>query len=134
MDNNILRFLQEEHSDYETPLYLTERMKDRDAPYHDEGCYPFEDNSYEYSENPLTDEEIDAWEDEQYKKRLNISRDEKGRLHKGSTIAKKRRCDEDEIWLLYSQQKCTVKEIVDLRGCSKSTVYNVIKKYKEKGM
>lgn len=81
---------------------------------------------------PPTDEEIEAWEDEEYKKKINISRDEKGRLHKGAMIAKKRSCDEKEIWRLYNTGRYTVKDIVGLKGCSKSTVYNVIKKYKEK--
>ncbi len=85
-----------------------------------------------YRENPLTDEEIDAYEDKEYRKALNISRDEKGRLTKGSVLAKKRNCDEDDLWFLYNQSGCSVKEIVALRGCSKSTVYSVIKKHKQK--
>ena len=86
---------------------------------------------YQYSENPTTDEEIALHDDEEYKKKLNLARDEKGRLKKGATIARKRICDEEDLWSLYSGG-CTVKEIIELRGCSKSTVYNVIKKYKEK--
>ena len=81
--------------------------------------------------SPPTDEEIDLYNDEQYKKKLNLARDEKGRLKKGATIARKRICDEEDLWWLYSKGR-TVKEIIELRGCSKSTVYNVIKKYKEK--
>ena len=87
---------------------------------------------YEYQCSPPTDEEIALYNDEQYKKKLNLARDEKGRLKKGATIARKRICDEEDLWWLYSMG-CTVKEIIELRGCSKSTVYNVIKKYKEKG-
>ena len=87
---------------------------------------------YEYQCSPPTDEEIALYNDEQYKKKLNLARDEKGRLKKGATIARKRICDEEDLWLLYSGGY-TVKEIIELRGCSKSTVYNVIKKYKEKG-
>ena len=90
------------------------------------------DYEYQYSENPTTDEEIALHDDEEYKKKLNLARDEKGRLKKGATIARKRICDEEDLWWLYSMG-CTVKEIIELRGCSKSTVYNVIKKYKEKG-
>ena len=90
------------------------------------------DYEYQYSENPTTDEEIALHDDEEYKKKLNLARDEKGRLKKGATIARKRICDEEDLWWLYSKGR-TVKEIIELRGCSKSTVYNVIKKYKEKG-
>ncbi len=90
-------------------------------------------NLYEYyDENPMTDEEIDAWEDKEYRKTLNLSRDEKGHLKKGAVLAKKRNCDEDDLWYLYSKAGWSVKEIVAVRGCSKSTVYNVIKKHKQK--
>ena len=49
---------------------------------------------------------------EQYKKKLNLARDEKGRLKKGATIARKRICDEVDLWSLYSGG-CTVKEIIE---------------------
>ena len=102
---------------------------------YEEGLYEresFREPEFEsYGDEPLTDEEIAEYEDEQYKKNLNLTRDEKGRLGKKATIAKKRNCDEEDIWFLYDMGHCTVSEIVALRGCSKSTVYKVIKKHKE---
>ncbi len=84
-------------------------------------------------ENPWTDEEIEELLDKEYREKHNInSRDENGRLKKGAVIARKRSCDEDDIWFLYKNLGRSVKEIIELRGCSKSTVYNVIKKYKKK--
>ena len=91
-------------------------------------------NSYEWFEvepEPLTDEEIEKHFEEERKKKQNVRRDRKGRLEKGSMIAKKRSCDEEEILALY-KGGFTVKKIVEFRGCSKSTVYNVIKEYKKK--
>ncbi len=52
-------------------------------------------------------------------------------IFKGAVLAKKRNCDEDDLWYLYSKG-WSVKEIVAVRGCSKLTVYNVIKKHKQK--
>ncbi len=89
-------------------------------------------NSQVSEESQLTDEEVDALSDKEYKKFFDIGRDERGRIKKGAVIARKRSCDEDDIWFLYKKWGLSVKEIVEERGCSKSTVYNVIKKYKKK--
>lgn len=67
---------------------------------------------------------------EQFEKVRNIKRDKRGRLNKGALLAKKDCCNEDEIWLRY-MSGMSAKQIVDCMGCSSSTVYNVIKKYKE---
>lgn len=53
-------------------------------------------------------------------------RDKRGRLKKGAKIAERDSCDEDQIWRLHTDGK-TVKEIVDIMNCSKSTVYDTIK-------
>lgn len=82
---------------------------------------------------------IEKWMDKetvkQYKmekeKKHNVYRDERGRLNKGALLAKKDSCNETAILLRY-YSGMTVKEIVECRGCSKSTVYNVIKRIKEK--
>lgn len=98
------------------------------------GANNFLDGLPEYDEElygGATDEEIEAYENEEYRKKLNLTRDERGRLSKGATIAKKRSCDEEEIWYLH-KLGWTVKKIVEVRGCSKSTAYNVIKKKKQK--
>lgn len=63
--------------------------------------------------------------------RRNIRRDEKGRLKKGARLAQKDSCDVAAIWLRYTAGM-SVKEIVESRGCSKSTVYKVLKQQKEK--
>ena len=116
----------------EMRAYIEEEMRSEAEYETAERAYYSRTSPFEYSPSPPTDEEIALYNDEQYKKKLNLARDEKGRLKKGATIARKRICDEEDLWLLYSGG-CTVKEIIELRGCSKSTVYNVIKKYKEKG-
>lgn len=112
--------------DYET--HHTRNGKDY---FSEENLY----DSYEvhdwFEPEPPTDEEIEKYYEEEHKKKQNIRRDRKGRLEKGSMIAKKRSCDEQSIISLY-KSGYAVKEIVEFRGCSKSTVYNVIKKYKEK--
>lgn len=68
---------------------------------------------------------------EKFEKQHNIKRDKRGRLNKGALLAKKDTCNEDKIWLRY-KAGMTVGEIVEVMGCSKSTVYNVIKKRKSK--
>lgn len=93
--------------------------------------YTWDSEPYDYEQGAPTDEQVEVWLDEEYKKGVYIDRDIKGRLLKGSMIAKKRSCDEKEIWWLYSERKYSVREIAVLRGCSKSTIYNVIKKYKD---
>lgn len=80
------------------------------------------------SDHPPGVEQLEALE----KKWRCIQRDEKGRLKKDSMIARKRNCDEDSIWWYYMEEGMSVKDIVALLGCSKSTVYNVIKKFKKK--
>ena len=116
----------------EMRAYIEEEMRNVAECETAERAYYSSTSPFEYSPSPPTDEEIALYNDEQYKKKLNLARDEKGRLKKGATIARKRICDEEDLWSLYSGGY-TVKEIIELRGCSKSTVYNVIKKYKEKG-
>lgn len=115
----------------EMRAYIEEEMRNEAECETAERAYYSCTSPFEYSPSPPTDEEIALYNDEQYKKKLNLARDEKGRLKKGATIARKRICDEEDLWWLYSKGR-TVKEIIELRGCSKSTVYNVIKKYKEK--
>lgn len=79
------------------------------------------------------DEDIDAWIEYEKRKEFeasrNIKRDKRGRLNKKAVLAKKDNCDKIGILLRY-KGGMSVKEIVQCMGCSKSTVYNVIKKYK----
>ena len=56
----------------------------------------------------------------------NRIRDRRGRLKKGAKIAEKGKCDREEIWRLHTKGK-TVREIVEIMQCSKSTVYDTIK-------
>ncbi len=56
----------------------------------------------------------------------NRIRDSRGRLKKGAKIAEKGKCDREEIWRLHTKGK-TVREIVEIMQCSKSTVYDTIK-------
>ena len=142
--NKIIKIRREKMDDYtmqqyyrglispEMRAYIEEEMRSEAEYDAAERAYYSRTSPFEYSPSPPTDEEIALYNDEQYKKKLNLARDEKGRLKKGATIARKRICDEEDLWSLYSGGY-TVKKIIELRGCSKSTVYNVIKKYKEKG-
>lgn len=57
---------------------------------------------------------------------VNKIRDGRGRLKKGAKIAEKGSCDRDKIWRLHTEGK-TVREIVNIMQCSKSTVYDIIK-------
>ena len=107
------------------------RARDIPDPDNYEDCRYYDYDDYEPAQP--SDEEIEASLDEQYREQLNTDRDEKGRLKKGAKIAGKRSCDGTDIWWLYSERNYSVKEIVELKGCSKSTVYNVIKKHKERG-
>ncbi len=70
----------------------------------------------------------DIYREAQEKKR-NVNRDKRGRLNKGARLAQKDSCSIKKIWSLY-QTDMTVKEIVNHLGCSKSTVYNVVKERK----
>lgn len=56
----------------------------------------------------------------------NRIRDSRGRLKKGAKIAEKGKCDREEIWRLHTIGR-TVREIVEITHCSKSTVYDTIK-------
>lgn len=98
-------------------------------------------DSMGYYDN-MSDEEMDKFDErlfreqkkadrEKFEKLHNIKRDKRGRLNKGALLAKKDTCNEDKIWLRY-KAGMTVGEIVEVMGCSKSTVYNVIKKRKSK--
>ena len=66
----------------------------------------------------------------QFEEEHNIKRDKKGRLNEGAILAKKDNCDELSIIIRY-KSGMPVKEIVKDLNCSKSTVYNVISKYKK---
>lgn len=77
------------------------------------------------------EEAIEKGKQEQYKEKRNIKRDGKGRLNKGSALAKKDSCNVEGI-LLRHISGMAVKEIVECMGCSKSTVYNAIKKHRKK--
>lgn len=66
----------------------------------------------------------------EWNKKHNIHRDERGRLNKGALLASKDNCKEQEI-LLRHDSGMTVREIVERMGCSKSTVYNVLKKHRK---
>ena len=61
----------------------------------------------------------------------NIHRDKRGRLYKGARLASKDCCNVEGI-LLRHDSGMSVKEIVKSMGCSKSTVYNVIKNHRKK--
>ena len=95
--------------------------------------FGFSDNSAWW--NMASDDEIDTAirmeQREYFDKKHNIKRDKRGRLNSGALLAKKDNCNEKGILLRY-MSGMTVKEIVECMGCSKSTVYNVIKNYKEK--
>ena len=47
---------------------------------------------------PLTDEEIEKHFEEEHKKKQNVRRDRKGRLEKGSMIAKKRKGERTNVF------------------------------------
>jgi DNA invertase Pin-like site-specific DNA recombinase len=60
----------------------------------------------------------------------NVKRDSKGRLNKGSRLAQKDNCNEYSI-KAYLGLGYSVKRIVAMLHCSKSTVYRVKKQYDE---
>lgn len=69
--------------------------------------------------------------DKKYLEELrNEKRDERGRLKKGSRIAAKLSCDREEIRYLY-KMGLSARQIVEEKGCSKSTVYNAISGIRE---
>lgn len=67
----------------------------------------------------------------EWDKKHNIYRDKRGRLNKGALLASKDSCNELGILLRYDSGM-SVKEIVNCMECSKSTVYNVLKKHRNK--
>ena len=71
-------------------------------------------------------QESEKLKQEADKRLKNERRDERGRLQKGSRIAAKQNCDKNRICLYYAMG-CSVKEIVTQLGCSKTTVYRVLK-------
>lgn len=81
----------------------------------------------DYIDEEWVDREIEKQRKKEWDKKHNIQRDERGRLNKGALLASKDSCKEQGILLRYDNGM-PVKEIVDCMGCSKSTVYNVIKK------
>lgn len=93
------------------------------------------EEQYDYIDEEWVDREIEKQRKEkeqelkkEWDKKHNIHRDERGRLNKGALLASKDNCREQEILLMYDDGM-SVKEIVDSMKCSKSTVYNVIKKH-----
>lgn len=91
----------------------------------------------DYIDEEWADREIEKQRREQeeqrkreWNKKHNIHRDERGRLNKGALLGSKDNCNEKGILLRYDSGM-SVKEIVNCMGCSKSTVYNVIKKHKK---
>ena len=98
----------------------------------------FEDyeKQYDYIDEEWVDREIEKQRKEkeqerkkEWDKKHNIHRDERGRLNKGALLANKDSCNEKEI-LQWYDSGMPVKEIVDCMNCSKSMVYNVIKKHR----
>jgi transposase len=94
--------------------------------------------SADYIDEEWVDREIEKQckeQEEQRKrewdKKHNIRRDKRGRLNKGALLASKNNCSEVGIQLRYDSGM-SPKEIVDCMKCSKSTVYSVIKKHKNK--
>lgn len=61
----------------------------------------------------------------------NIHRDKKGRLNKGAELAKKVTINKEYLIRDLYDNKVPVRTITLVTGISKSTVYNVIKKYKK---
>ena len=99
-------------------------------------------DGYEEPDSYIDEEWVDREIERQYKeqeeqrKRVwndkhNIHRDKRGRLNKGALVASKDNCGEVGIRLRYDSGM-SPKEIVDCMKCSKSTVYSVIKKHKNK--
>lgn len=68
---------------------------------------------------------------EKFENDRNIKRDKRGRLNRGARLAKKDNCNEAEIWRLHMKGMSAQKIAADM-DCSKSTVYNAIKKGKER--
>ena len=114
---------------------------DTDDNSFDEDIDELPDDSYYLNDNRSC-ADLDGWDwpteeehrrqvREEFEKRRNIKRDEKGRLNKGAKLAHKDRCNE---WVIinYYVGGLSVKEIVKATGAGKSTIYNMIKKYKER--
>ena len=93
------------------------------------------DEGYFYY-NHYIDDDLDSIAMERIRKdawnaKHNIVRDKRGRLNKGALLASKDNCQAEKILLRYASGM-SVREMVECLGCSKSTVYNVIKKYRGK--
>ena len=84
------------------------------------------DREIEKQCNELEEQRKREWDEKH-----NIHRDKRGRLNKGALLASKDNCSEVGIQLRYDSGM-SPKEIVDCMKCSKSTVYNVIKKHRNK--
>ena len=83
--------------------------------------YPDEDDSWF---------DMDKVEKFAFDSERNIKRDSKGRLNKGSRLAQKDNCNEYRI-KAFLGLGYSVKRIVAMLHCSKSTVYRVKKQYDE---
>lgn len=66
---------------------------------------------------------------EQFNEERNIVRDEHGRLNKGAKLAQM--YNRDKMWELYCSGM-SVKRIIEHTGYKQSTVYAVIKEYKDR--
>ncbi len=63
---------------------------------------------------------------EQKEKEHNVRRNKQGRLLKGSRLAQKDNIDKEKIKLMRAAGM-TVNQIKEIMGCSKSTIYNILK-------
>lgn len=84
----------------------------------------------DYIDYEWVDKECERQRKEEWDKKHNVHRDKRGRLNKGALLASKDSCNEKGILLRYDSGM-SVKEIVDCMECSKSTVYNIIKKHRK---
>ena len=85
----------------------------------------------DYIDYEWVDKECERQRKEEWDKKHNVHRDKRGRLNKGALLASKDSCNEQSILLRYDSGM-SVKEIVNCMECSKSTVYNVLKKHKKR--
>lgn len=83
------------------------------------------DRSYDYWDYKMKKKHFP----EQFNEERNIERDEHGRLNKGAKLAQM--YNRDKIWELYCSGM-TPKQIIGHTGYKKSTVYAVIKEYKDR--
>lgn len=66
---------------------------------------------------------------EQFNEERNIERDKQGRLNKGAKLAQM--YNREKMWELYCSGM-SPKQIIEHTGYKKSTVYAVLKEYKDK--